>query len=219
MAKKRAEDQTFNKIKLWAIGEEDDIKQLSEKDKELFDRWDEIDNLLKIYPSKKHVVNIIKRKYGISTSTAYQDIDYSKRLFNSIDRVEKDFIKRFLIEDMMLLLIKARGSDAGVNETGEVVEARSPDFKAWNHAHSNLIKLLGFDRSDNQTLDPSIFEQNNYYTVIQVGGKLLRVDEEEFHKLPVANKNDLIDGLFPIITEDIAYEMIEEKDGEEGSKE
>jgi len=210
MAKVRAEDQTLERIKHWAIGENKEGKhELSKKDQELFDRWDEIDNLLRAYPVKKHVVELVKKKFGGSTATAYRDIDLSKRLFNSVHRSEKEFMKRWLVDDIMLLISKSQGSPAKLIGS-ETQKAIDPDFRAWNSAHGNLIKLLGFDRNQNELIDPSIFEQHNYYTVININGQAMKVQEDEFLNLPIAKKNDLIDGMYELISEDIAFEMIED---------
>jgi len=167
------------------------------------------------------VVDLIMKKFNIQRWQAYADIRSSERLFNSVSRVDKDFYKRWLIEDMMLLIVKAKGQPRKMDEDGNMAEAKETDFKAWNSAHTNLIKLLGFDRKEEDLPDPSIFEQHNYFTVVMVNGKPQRMDNSEFLSLPVAKKNQLVDALFAPITEDIAFEMLDtgDENGEDNPEE
>ncbi|MEA3378524.1 MAG: hypothetical protein U9Q69_02680 [Nanoarchaeota archaeon] len=210
--KYKAENQRFERIKNWALSQEENGRQLSEHDKRAFERYDSADNLLRKYPVKKHVAELLKKKYDISTASAYRDIEAAETIFNSVNRINKEFLKRWLIEDAMTLIAKAKGQKKRILEDGTVQDAIDTDFKAWNQAHSNLIKILGFDREDSQLPDPALFEQHNYYAVIMINGTPKKMTEKQFLELPTAKKNEVIEGFYaPIDEKDAKKIMIDGK--------
>jgi hypothetical protein len=191
---KKTDNLTLNRIKDWIINPDTD--RLTDAEKELFEKIDFADNILRKYPSKKIASAYIQRKYQCSLATAYNYMSAALDVFNSKSRLDKEFWKNWIIYDIAKLIAKA-----------EVKE----DFKSWALAQKNLITVMGFDRPDEDKYPPSIFDNNNFYVAINVNNKLYKSELNKFLELPLSSRNTLIKNINKnqIIDEFQAAEIIE----------
>lgn len=209
----RIEDADFDKIKAWALNPE--ASDLPARHKDIFERLDFADNLLRKYPVTKHVAELMQKKFAIKKSQAYKDIVWAKRLFNSTTRVDKEWWKQWIIEDIVTMMAIAKGRKAGMDENGRPVEAVDPDLKAWSMGHGNLIKILRLDQEELNLPDPEVLQQHNFYTIIQIGSQTIKMELTDFHKIPIADRRKLIQELDQPISEEIAFEMLKNSDGQD----
>ena len=132
----------------------------------------------------------------ISDHHAYKDFNDAKYIFNSFKRHDKEWVRRWVINDIFRLIDAAK-------------VLGSKGFKAWNSAHANLIKAAGLDQKEEITIDPEILQAHNFYTIINVSGKNVKADFEEFQALPSLSRKELSDAIFTrTITEDTAAELL-----------
>jgi hypothetical protein len=168
---------------------------------EILERWKKADDLLDKYPNLKDAIKLYKTKYPLlSDSQVYNDFQNAKRLFNNYKPVDKEWLRRWIVNDIFKLIESAK-------------KWGPKGFKAWNTAHANLIKASGLDQKIIDELDPEILQQHNFYTVIYINGKPVKADFSVFQSLPEATRKQLADAIFTRpMTEDAAFELL--KDGE-----
>lgn len=68
-----------------------DAIRLNKQEQDCLERWNFVDNLIRKAYKEKSVVNLLKLRYKISTSTAYRDIANAKALFGSMAMVDKEY--------------------------------------------------------------------------------------------------------------------------------
>lgn len=209
MPAKKADEETFEVIKSWVLDDDNSRRQLSKRHQDIYDRWNFADDLLRKYPSKKHVANAMKTKFGIQTAQAYRDIAAAQRLFNVMHPVNKDWLKNWLFEDIILLMTRAKGQPKKILENGQVQEAIDPDNETWGKCHDRLIKLFRLDADDDTKLSPEIFEQQNFFTVINIDNRNYKIELNELMRIPVSTRKKLTDALHRDINIEEAMEIME----------
>lgn len=192
MAKRSPFDVSFEKIKDYCLNP--DECNLTDKEKELHTRWNYIDDQIRKYGTSKECHNMIKIKYpDLSRAQIMRDIAMTKRLFSTTWTVDKEYYRRWLIEDIMLHINNCKTAN---------------DRRNWKDSHANLIKALGLDKDD-KDIDPEKLEQHNYYLVANIGGINLKIDLTQMHKIPETAKLALAEYFKEEITEDVAAQLLE----------
>ena len=173
-----------------------DSSELSDLTQEIFNRWTVADDLLRRYPSDKQAVSMLRKKFPtISYQTARNDIQNAKKLFNTTNPVDKDFIRRWVIQDCLKMI--------------EIAKNMGPrGFKAWNDARMQLIKAAQLEDTEAILPNPEILESHQYFTVININGETIKIDQDAFDQLPVITKNELAKMIHSPITEDQAGEIL-----------
>jgi len=199
MPKPALRDIAYEKILDHLLSPE--TSQLAPQYQEILERWKKADDLLDKYPNLKDAVKLFKAKYPeLSDSQVYNDFQNAKKLWNNYKGIDKDWLRRWLVNDIFKLIEAAK-------------KWGTKGFKAWNAAHANLIKATGLDQKEIEQLDPEILQQHNFYTVINIDGKPVKADFSVFQSLPEATRKQLADAIFTRpMTEDAAIELL--KDGE-----
>lgn len=187
----KTEDSSYNRILKWVQDPEN--CKLSAKDKEIYDRLDFADTQLRRKPRKKEAANMIIAKYGVTKMTAYNYLWLAQKLFGSIHPINKDWWRNWLVEDILLLIESCKSSG---------------DLKVWATAHANLVKALGLDQKEELPVDPDVLSQHNFYTVININNKMIKVDMDDLVKIPVSNRRRIIEALSKPITETEATEIM-----------
>jgi hypothetical protein len=164
----------------------------------ILERWKKADDLLDKYPNLKDSVKLYQAKYPeLSDSQVYNDFHNAKKLFNNAKRIDKEWLRRWVVNDIFKLI------DAAKNWGPK-------GFKAWNTAHSNLIKAVGLDQKEEIDIDPEILQQHNFFIVLNVNGKQIKTDLNVFNSMPDATRKQIADALFTRpMTEDAAFELLE----------
>jgi hypothetical protein len=195
MSKQALLDTTYDKIVAHCL--DPDKSPLSKEHQNIFNRWNVADDLLRRYPKDKQAMIMLRKKFpDLSIPHAYVDLQNAKKLFNYTNPVNKEFIRRWVIQDCltMIELTKSMGSRG---------------LKAWNNARLQLIKAAQLEESDKLLPDPEILESHQFFTVINIKGQHIKLDLDAFNKLPISTRKDLADLIHAPITEDQAAEIMD----------
>ncbi len=185
---------SYDKIMAHCIDPEN--SPLSEQNQEMFQRWTTADDLLRRYPRDKQAMTMLRKKFPkISVQTAYKDLQQAKKLFNTTNPIDKDFFRRWVIQDCLKMI--------------EITKSMGPrGFKAWNDARMQLIKAVKLEELEQILPNPEILESHTFYTVIQLDGETIKLDLDSFNTLPLATKTQLAELIHTPITEDQACDIM-----------
>jgi len=192
MAKRPKDVAVFDRIEKW-VADPEKFGELHPEDAEIFQRWSAADDLMRRYPARKTCAGLMIQKFNYSLAQAYRDLANAQVMFGTVNVYNKDYIKNWLIEDILKLIQTAK--DKG-------------DTKARSAAHANLIKVMGFDRDDKSLIRPEDIEPHRYFAVLVMGDQQLKIDLDDIDKVPITARQKLVHSLEREITEDIAFEMI-----------
>lgn len=195
MSKEALTETTHDKIIAFCLDPENN--PLNDEQKHILERWNAADDLLRHYPGTRKTAKFMKWKFPeLSQAQIYRDITDAKRMFNFTDPVDKEFMRRWVINDCFRLIEIAK-------------KQGSKGFKAWNMARAQLIKAAQLDIKEDQNIDPSIMEQHNFFTVINLGGQAMKIDLAQFLEMPVSTRKKLTDALQAPIDDQQAIEIME----------
>ncbi|SFC71344.1 hypothetical protein SAMN05421780_108193 [Flexibacter flexilis DSM 6793] len=169
MSSRANEPENFGKPAKQRSDEDDIIEflrtgngELSDKQKKLFDIYDFADNQIRNLVKESEVVNMLMLKYGVKRATAYRYISKTKQIFGSINRSEKEFWRRLVIEQCFdsIKLSKSLRDPKGLNGAiAQLIKATNlnevdidmPDFAALE-PHTYELVLNDFSVSMMQSL-------------------------------------------------------------------
>jgi hypothetical protein len=81
---------------------------LTQKEHEMLDRFDVIDNLLRNGKSPAYIQRVMKQKFGITDRQTNRDIIDTKEIYGSIRTINKNYYMAFLLESMIGSIKTAR---------------------------------------------------------------------------------------------------------------
>lgn len=192
MSKKNILDTNFEVIKAHVLSPDPEISPLPPEKQQMMNRWMAAGKLIDQYPNTKHCVKLLCAKYPkLSERQAYIDVRMAKKLFNSMHTFDYDFWHSWLINDIVRLIKRSKDND---------------DLKAWANAQANLLKAIGERPID--IIDPEILQQHNYFTVINIDGKPLKLTLEQLHELPMSTRTQLVRQLEQPIDIDTAERLM-----------
>lgn len=161
------------------------FEKLSAKQKDIFNRLDYADNILRSALVKtegacaKQMVAKFKPLFHAYTiRTAYRDIELAKSIHKSISRIDKDYEKMKLINRLDWSMARAQATD---------------NLREFNAALALKIKLLGLDKVDDnkipweQLVSPALYMQFNIN-----GEKSAMLDLNELMKIKGSFKDEII---------------------------
>lgn len=190
MPKVPAEQLTFDRIRQWI--DNPDSTELSQKDKEIYTRWDFAYDQLKTNKPAA-VTNRMVKKFNISESQARKDIRHANQLLNPINRRDSEWIRNYIVEDAMDQIEIAR---------------QKQDMKAWQKARMDLIKIYQIDKEDKENIDPDALGQNNYFITIIQGGQARKINIDKLQSLPEDKRIEYTEFLFEEIEDTEAEEIM-----------
>lgn len=192
MAKKAIDEVNYEIIKAHILSPTPEDSPLPPEKQELMNRWIAMSKLIDLYPVQKNCVKLHRGKNEhLSESAAINDFRMAQKLFNSMHTFDYDFWHSWLINDIIRMIKRSR--DAG-------------DFKAWGIGHTNLLKAIG-DRPL-EVIDPEILTNHNYFTVINIDNKPMKMTLEEMHNLPIETRTAMVKQLEKPIDESMAIELM-----------
>lgn len=183
MPKRAIAETTFDRIREWVDNPDSPI--LSQKDKEIWTRWDFAYDQLKS-ESSPAVVNRLMKKFGISYGQAYNDIRNAQKLLAPVNRRDTDWLRNFIIEDAMQR--RKFAIDTG-------------NQKAWAEAANTILKIYALDKGDQDGIDPNMLGNNKYFITVNFGNKVEKIDYDKLHELPEEKRVKITDYLFKDIDE------------------
>ena len=132
--------------------------ELTEKQKEIADRIDYADNIIRTYTERRKCVKMIQMKYpDISLTTAYRIFAAARYVFGSVNRFDKEYERQSIYEKQMKLA-------SILMNTNHVKYA-----KHINTALLNAARILGLDKPDDAQFNPQDLVQHNYLMLVQIG--------------------------------------------------
>jgi hypothetical protein len=175
-------DQNYELIKQHILDPEN--SQLPVALQVQLDRIVSATKLLDKNPIKKQAVALHRKKYSdISLRSAYQDLDYAGKMFNTYHKFDWDVWQNWLLQNIVQTIQSAQNDGS--------VQA----MKIITAAQANLIKAIGEKPADIQ--DPNRHEKNQFFLTINLGaGQPFNIDLENLDKLPSATLQELNKVLF-----------------------
>jgi hypothetical protein len=164
------------------------FEKLSPKQKDIFDRLDYADNILRSALvktegacAKQMVAKFKPLFHSYTIRTAYRDIELAKSIHKSISRIDKDYEKLKLINRLDWSMARAQATD---------------NLREFNAALALKIKLLGLDKVDDnkipweQLVSPALYMQFNIN-----GEKSAMLDLNELMKIKGSFKDEIINSI------------------------
>lgn len=171
MGRKALTDQKHEAIMAHILDPEN--SPLAPELKEQLDRVVSMSKLLDKYPTIKQAVEIHKSQHkSISNATAYRDVDLARRVYNSLHKFDYDFWKSWLINDIVKNIQRCE------NKGGDSYQYR----RVIAMEHANLLKAIG--EKPEELPDPERNLKHNFYLVINLDGKQVKVNYDQLQDLP-----------------------------------
>ena len=181
MTKKALSDQNYQLIKNHILDPEN--SPLAPALQFQLDRLVSATKLLDKNPVKKHAVALHRRKFpGISTATAYKDLNDAAKLYSTYHNFDWDFWQNWILQDITENIKKCRNIGTAQH------------LKIIAQEHANLLKAIGEKPSDID--DPTRHEKSQFFILVQLGNKNLPIDLDKLDKLPSATLKELNKVLF-----------------------
>lgn len=129
--------------KIYAYYRDPNKYPLTEKQKEVKDRWLAAFTLRQNFHSREQAINVLMDKYGISRAQAYRDLSNAERLFGNINKADKAGTLAILTEYAHKFYLMA---------------IKSKDLKAIGKSLELLGKFAQVDKDDLLTFNPEKLE-------------------------------------------------------------
>lgn len=116
-----------------------DESPLSEKQRELMERWNVADNLFREHMSERTVIPLLMDKFNYSESSARRDLDCARRVWGTRPRADKDYLANTMIDYLFECMVKAGGE------------------RKWRDVEKlcgRIESLAGIGKRDEQPMDP-----------------------------------------------------------------
>lgn len=197
IAKIKNEGTTLDKIKGHLVYGEHYVR-LTQHEQELLERWNTVFNLLKIGKSTSAIHASLKRLYNVEgLATVYRDIANAKKLFGSIDSVDKNAERIIAIEWARMTFRMALAKK---------------DIDGMNAATRNLIKASAIERDDPETFTEEDMQQHVYYAIIKMPNESIQLDLSGtgLEKIPKRKVQGIIQSMYSDIDDVQAIEIMED---------
>jgi hypothetical protein len=143
--------------------------EISNKEMELLDRYNFIDNQINQGQTDKEIVSAIVKKFEVSPSQAYKDISSTKLVFASRSILDKDYYRWWLFQQHLKLYKKLELNDK---------------FKEMVELQKQIFKTLGLDKEAEKVLDPDQYGNHKFFMIInQDNGPKIQINFNEANKL------------------------------------
>jgi hypothetical protein len=197
IAKIKNEGTTLDKIKGHLVYGEHYVR-LTQHEQELLERWNTVFNLLKIGKSTSAIHASLKRLYNVEgLATVYRDIANAKKLFGSIDSVDKNAERIIAIEWARMTFRMALAKK---------------DIDGMNAATRNLIKASAIEHDDPETFTEEDMQQHVYYAIIKMPNESIQLDLSGtgLEKIPKRKVQGIIQSMYSDIDDVQAIEIMED---------
>lgn len=183
MTKKALTDEKYELIKAHILNP--DTSPLPEHLQEHLDRVVAMSKILDKNPVIKHAVAIHRSKFaGISKETAYRDALLARKIYNSYHSFDYDFWLSWLLNDITENIRRCRAPGRDTPENRKIIAQE----------HANLIKAIGSRPDD--IPDPKRNEKHQFYILVQINNKEVKLDLEQLRNLPENTLRELNKALF-----------------------
>lgn len=126
------------------------IEKLNPKETEMYDRIDQANNFIRSWgPSKAR--EMIQKKYGVSSRTAYRIINDSIHVFGSIQKAEKNYFRMLSVDKIIRALGSIEETIIKETESGKPKKLLSEDaglLSSYTALLGELRRTVGYDKED-----------------------------------------------------------------------
>ena len=169
MSKKALLDQHHELIKAHILDPEN--SPLPEQQKAMLERVVSMSKVLDKNPVAKNAIAVHLSKYPeIGSTTAYNDLVLARRIYNSLHEFDYDFWLNWALGDIIDNIKKCRDGNS------------SADRKIIAQEHANLIRAIGV--RPEEITDPARNEKHQFYIMVNLSNKVIKIDQSNLHKLP-----------------------------------
>lgn len=149
---------------------------------EMLNRAVSLTKILDKNPIAKNAIKLHRILYpDIAQSTAYSDLALARKLFNNWQDFDYDFWLTWTLSDITANIEKCRSTQL------------SSDRKIMAMEHSNLGRILG--KRPAEPVDPLRNEKHNFFIMVNIKNKNIKLDLNALHKLPVGTIQEVTDAL------------------------
>jgi len=130
------------------------IEKLNSKETEMYNRIDEANNLIRSWGITK-AREMVQRKYGISSRTAYRVINDSIHVFGSIHKAEKNYFRTLAVDKIIRALGSIEESIIKINAKGKptpIISDNSGLVANYTALLGELRRTVGYDKEDDMEL-------------------------------------------------------------------
>jgi hypothetical protein len=182
MTKKKAlMDQPHELIKAHILDPEN--SPLPEQYGYMMDRVISMSKLLDKNPVPKNAVKLHLSKFSdISEVTAWRDLTLARKVYNSIHDFDYDFWLSWALSDIVETIQKCKEGGTALH------------LKTIAQEHANLIRAIG--ARPEEPVDPLRNEKHEFYIMVNMNNKSVKLDMNTLHKLPLNTIQELNAVLF-----------------------
>lgn len=150
---------------------------------ELFDRVVSMTKILQKQPVTRNAIKFHRALYpDISIKIAYSDLQLARQLFTSYQDFDFDFWMTWTINNIHANIAKCQSTNT------------SADRKIIAQENANLVRLLG--KKPEIPVDPLRNEKHNFFIMVDINNKRIKVDADELHQLPLSSIKELNRAIF-----------------------
>jgi hypothetical protein len=150
---------------------------------ELFGRVVSMTKILQKQPVTRNAIKFHRALYpDISIKIAYSDLHLARQLFTSYQDFDFDFWMTWTINNIHANIAKCQSTNT------------SADRKIIAQENANLVRLLG--KKPEIPVDPLRNEKHNFFIMVDINNKRIKVDADELHQLPLSSIKELNRAIF-----------------------
>jgi hypothetical protein len=150
---------------------------------ELLDRVVSMTKILQKQPVTRNAIKFHRALYpDISIKIAYSDLQLARQLFTSYQDFDFDFWMTWTINNIHANIAKCQSTNT------------SADRKIIAQENANLVRLLG--KKPEIPVDPLRNEKHNFFIMVDINNKRIKVDADELHQLPLSSIKELNRAIF-----------------------
>ena len=150
---------------------------------ELFNRVVSMTKILQKQPVTRNAIKFHRALYpDISIKIAYSDLQLARQLFTSYQDFDFDFWMTWTINNIHANIAKCQSTNT------------SADRKIIAQENANLVRLLG--KKPEIPVDPLRNEKHNFFIMVDINNKRIKVDADELHQLPLSSIKELNRAIF-----------------------
>jgi hypothetical protein len=153
------------------------------KYQEMFDRAVSMCKILQKQPVTRNAIKFHRALYpDISIKIVYSDLQLARQLFTSYQDFDFDFWMTWTINNIAANIAKCQSTNT------------SADRKIIAQENANLVRLLG--KKPEIPVDPLRNEKHNFFIMVDINNKRIKVDADELHQLPLSSIQELNRAIF-----------------------
>ena len=175
MGRLKNTDVDFEKVHIWLTNP--DAPELSDNEKQVYEILLFVDRQLMHFAKINEVVIMLQKRFGLSRSVAYTYIKNSQNIFNSTNKIDKEYLKRWLVDKGMKLFL---------------ANLRVGDLKEAGKNYESICKYLGFNKEDSDLLTMEDIQPKQIFIQMNIAGDRFQMPYSKWEEMPNENIFELL---------------------------